>query len=393
MADSLPTRKNLEDDLRKIRTKSVGHPLGKATVPYLGPLARELAQDPDLPLPLLIEDVLREAIKRFKGGPFAESLAALFGFTEAEDGTLRATKRRLRVEERRDLAAEILGVDPQSFDKIRNDELLGTLADQLLLLHGSHRRRVSSRAKGQRRGVHSTDTLYATAGATLLFKYAAHLRYAVLAGCFTAHADHHIDFILKDFTGTLREVEVCNRQAFHSYVDFAIVSIDAAWSPVKDPGDPGVPSTVLDEVKPVLNRIYSDGSPFTAGEQLKLCRNAIPARPLAENAELRKAYYLTWHPWYKRRLSTPGVLQLRLVIARLGEVEAILQEHIGSQESVLAESRSRALRLISRYYDIGTATNIIGDGSLGYFAADYFDSLCVELGVEHSIWENELNEV
>jgi hypothetical protein len=122
-ADADICKQGLEDDLGKVLTVGVGRPTSKPTR-HLEAVAARLP-GPSLPPLRQVEDMVREAIQRLgTTGDFAIATALVFGIHEDAAG--------LTLQERRDKAADKLGVKLYTLTHYREKRMRGVLADDLL---------------------------------------------------------------------------------------------------------------------------------------------------------------------------------------------------------------------------------------------------------------------
>jgi hypothetical protein len=117
-----PAATEIVNDLGEVR--SAGFPAAARL--ELPALRRIVALVDHEPSTSAVETLLRNAIDRLGGGPWADAAAALLGLARGTRG--------LPVTDRRDLAAEALGVAPLTFQRTREKALLPDLAEQLLAI-------------------------------------------------------------------------------------------------------------------------------------------------------------------------------------------------------------------------------------------------------------------
>ena len=120
-----PSREVLEKELGQLREKGLPK-LKTLNLPALTATAQAVTGDDGLDSGVTIEQLLRQAVERLGGGPYGEAAACLFGL---EGGT-----RGLGPRERREQAADALGMSAETFRTRHQKGVVGDLAGQMLAL-------------------------------------------------------------------------------------------------------------------------------------------------------------------------------------------------------------------------------------------------------------------
>jgi hypothetical protein len=92
----------------------------------------------------LVNDAVRLGLERLESPIHAEAIATLLWIDLDPTNTHRGTQKPPRVTDRRNTAAELLGVAAQTLERHKEKELLKTLAEQLIVLCEAHRARSDS---------------------------------------------------------------------------------------------------------------------------------------------------------------------------------------------------------------------------------------------------------
>lgn len=133
-ADWRPEHSTVERDLKVLREKGLPK-LRSLVLPDLTEAARLVADDPDIDDAVAIEDALRQSVERLGGGGYGEAAALVFGLIRGA--------RNLGPRERREKAADELGMSAETFRTAHQSDLVSDVATQLLALVNEQRRRAA----------------------------------------------------------------------------------------------------------------------------------------------------------------------------------------------------------------------------------------------------------
>jgi hypothetical protein len=386
---ALPSQKNLADDLGKIRTRSVGQPTAKLALPHLTPVVRGLASDPDLPLSVLIEDALSEAIERFGTGPYAEAIALLFGFHRDDKGTLHATPTRLPVEVRRDKSAEIMDLEPDSFDKLRGRGVLEDLAEQLLVL-------VSRKHAATNQEDPSSLSLYGTQPNDWnlrelfqsLYINTDRLRCFLLATLCVPYVDSQLPHPSANSPSAVRDTSILSQQGFATYAAF-ISGASFLYSENLKPHLAAVlKAESLNDIHTLIEEIRLI-FPFGKAQNALFESTTITPQTTEHESQMRELYDSTWRGWYltsigyaelAEALNTDQSETIETLIMKASRITQLLdRQRIRSTDTIVFDGSRWAIGMLKHYYNLEMDNPSEEESAIVRRARTYFDTKLKEL--------------